>query len=71
MNFEGHEHDSVLPMLINQSGSEQDPVEESIVCVSISGGADYNDDMPKELTLLRRLEGGQEYTMRYVQREGA
>lgn len=60
-------HESVLPMRTNHSGREDDPIEEVIFCVSISGGGDYQNDMPVALSLIRRLADGTEYTMRYSQ----
>ncbi len=60
-------HESILPMRINESGREDEAVEEVIFCVSLSGGADYKNDMPVGLTLIRRLADGTEHRMRYSQ----
>ena len=60
-------HESILPMRINESGRDDEPVEEIIFCVGISGGADYHNDMPAGLSLIRRLRDGTEYHMCYAQ----
>ena len=61
LEFEGKT--SVLPMFISKG--ELKPATEVIVCSAISGGAKYMGNMPKELTLVRKLLGGKEYTARY------
>ncbi len=58
---------SVLPMQISETGSDGEPLLEVIVCSSISGGARYKNNMPEELTLIRRLSDGTEYQMKYKQ----
>ena len=55
---------SVLPMYVSKS--EFEPASEVIVCSSISGGSDYVDDMPRELTIIRKLLNGREYKARYI-----
>ena len=45
------------------------PIEEVIICDSISGGARYDNNMPRELSLVRKLADGTEYRARYVQVE--
>lgn len=57
----------VLPQYII---NDNDKVIEIIVCDSISGGADYVNDMPKQLYLVRRLEDGTTYRARYTQQDG-
>ncbi len=59
---------SVLPMIMSEHGEEGEPTVETIICDCISGGANYRDNMPQELSLLRTLEDGTEYRMRYVQK---
>lgn len=54
----------VLPMIIT---SNTDIIEEVIICDSISGGADYKNEMPVSLGLVRTLKDGTEYKCRYVQ----
>ena len=56
---------SVLPMYMSES--ETDPTTEVIVCTEISGGANFVDGMPKELTLVRKVLNGKEHKARYVQ----
>lgn len=58
---------SVLPMKISKTGSADEPLSEIIICDSISGGARYSNNMPEELTLVRKLADGTEYSMRYKQ----
>lgn len=58
---------SILPQIVTQNGLDNEPILEIIVCDSISGGAKYKNDMPKELTLVRKLKDGKEYRMRYKQ----
>lgn len=64
---EPEKSESILPLIISITGAEDEPVEEIIFCDSISGGAKYNDNMPMELSLIRRLADGSEYRMRYIQ----
>lgn len=59
---------SVLPMQITEDGSDDKPLEEVIVCDSISGGAKYFDGMPERLSLIRRLKDGTEFRMEYIMR---
>ena len=60
---------SVLPMHISKTGNPNEPLSEIIICTSISGGADFVDDMPKGLTLLRKLADGREYKAKYTLHE--
>ena len=50
-----------------QPGYAQPIIEEAIICDSISGGAQYVNDMPRELSLIRKLRDGTEYRAKYVQ----
>ena len=59
--------ESLLPMLLNQSGNHDDPIDEAIFCTSISGGGDYQNNMPRTLTLVRRFADGREFTAKYRQ----
>lgn len=61
------QHRSMLPMYISETGAASEPVKEIIFCDSISGGAQYENDMPKSLTLVRQTDSGKIYRMRYVQ----
>ena len=58
--------DSVLPMRISKTGDPNESLIETIICTAISGGADYVDEMPRKLTLLRKLANGKEYTAEYT-----
>ncbi len=58
------EFTGVIPMCI---GEFNEPLQEVIICDSISGCAKYSNNMPIELTLLRTLSDGTEYRMRYKQ----
>lgn len=60
---------SLLPMEITANGLENEPVIEEIYCDSISGGAQYNKNMPKYLSLIRELATGEIYKMGYIQAE--
>ena len=55
---------SILPMCVSES--ETEPATEVIVCSAISGGNDYVNDMPRELTITRKFLNGEEYKARYV-----
>lgn len=55
---------SVLPMYMSES--DTDPTTEVIVCTEISGGANFVDGMPKELTLVRKVLNGEEHKAGYV-----
>ena len=45
---------------------ENKKVVEVIFCESISGGADYINDMPKTLSLTRLIENGEAFTATYI-----
>ena len=60
----------LLPMKISPTGRKIEPLSEVIICDSMSGGANYKNNMPKELSLIRHLADGTEYRMRYTQDEG-
>ncbi len=57
---------SMLPVYLTGPGTK---IVEVIVCLEISGGADYINNMPKELTLIRKRSDGQQYTAKYIQEE--
>lgn len=61
----------VLPMIVSKTGSPDEPISEVIICDSISGGADYRNEMPNNLTLRRTTAEGKEYTATYFQVEPA
>lgn len=64
MNIEYYKSKSVLPMVIMNEVNQ--PVE-VIICDSISGGANYQDEMPKRLSLTRILSDGTELGAEYIQ----
>lgn len=66
-NIEHFAANSLLPCVVSEFGGIDEPILEATVCSSISGGKCYENDMPKELTLIRRLADGTEYTARYTQ----
>lgn len=57
----------VLPQIISKTGAKEESLQEVIICSSISGGAKYVNNMPKELTLIRKLASGKEFTQEYNQ----
>jgi hypothetical protein len=56
----------LLPMIVSETGSDDEPEIERIICSAISGGADYVNDMPRELSL-ERIRDGDSICARYVQ----
>jgi hypothetical protein len=64
--IEFEEKTSVLPMLVSETGDPDKPLSEIIVCSGISGGADYIYEMPRTLTLKRKLANGKEYKADYI-----
>jgi len=60
---------SVLPVLLSHEGREDEPTEEVIFVDSISGGQDYENNMPRRLTIIRKLADGQEYRGVYLLKE--
>lgn len=66
-NIEHFAANSMLPCVVSEYGRVDEPILEVTVCSSISGGKCYQNDMPTELTLIRRLADGTEYTARYTQ----
>ena len=61
---------SILPMVISVDGKLSDEILEVIVCSAISGKANYKNDMPESLTLVRKTKDGKEYSCRYTQEKG-
>lgn len=59
---------SVLPLRVSKNGLKEESLEEVISCERISGSANYKDNMPRELILIRRLKDGTEYKATYVQK---
>ena len=47
----------LLPMIVSETGSDDEPETERIICSAISGGADYVNGMPRELFLERTRYG--------------
>lgn len=62
------EYDNVglLPMIISETGTHDEPEIERIICSSISGGADYVNGMPREVSLERITAEGSTFA-RYIQ----
>lgn len=56
----------VLPSLASETGALDEPLHEAMICDSISGGAQYENNMPKRLSLIRLLADGREYRAEYV-----
>ena len=56
-------NNSLLPLIIEDSAKE---ITEIIICTSISGGKQYMNNMPKELSLQRILSNGKEYQANYI-----
>lgn len=50
----------VLPQRVSATGAGDEPLTEAVICEAISGGADYENNMPRKLTLCRRLADGTE-----------
>lgn len=58
---------SLIPMISSETGSVDEKIEEVIICESISGGTDYDNNMPEKLHLVRKTKDGEEYEMSYIQ----
>lgn len=56
----------LLPMIVTNTGSDDEPELERIICSSISGGADYLNEMPREVSLERITPTGV-FHARYLQ----
>lgn len=56
----------VLPMIVTETGADDEHELERIICASISGGADYVNNMPRELSLERITPDGSTFA-RYIQ----
>lgn len=56
----------ILPQRISPTGADDEPLSEAIICDSISGSAQYVDNMPRRLSLVRRLADGTEFRADYV-----
>jgi hypothetical protein len=68
----GSSDTGLLPMIVSETGSDDEPEIERIICSSISGGADYVNGMPRELSLQRIRYGDLHlgsafFSARYVQ----
>ncbi len=57
----------VLPSLCSETGADDEPLEDVIICDLISGGAQYENDMPKMLQLTRMTKDFTQYHATYVQ----
>ena len=62
-----HDNESILPIKISETGKENEPLSEVIFCDSMSGGAKYENGLPMELSLVRRMADGTEFRARYIQ----
>jgi hypothetical protein len=60
------DHRGVLPMIVSETGACDEPETERIICASISGGADYINNMPRMLTLEKINSEGSTY-QKYIQ----
>lgn len=63
----GFADSGVLPQRVSKMGIPHEVIDEAIICDSISGGADYENDMPRTVSLVRKLKDGTEYRARYIQ----
>ena len=61
--FEGA---SVIPLCVSKTGDSDELLTEIIICTCLSGGADYVNNMPKRLTLVRKFVNGKEYKGEYT-----
>ena len=61
------DHRGVLPMIITDTGASDECERERIICASISGGADYINNMPRMLTLERIELHKRSIYRRYIQ----
>lgn len=66
VHLPNHDNVGVLPMIISETGSNDEPEIERIICSAISGGADYLNGMPKEL-VLERITAKSSTFARYIQ----
>jgi len=60
----------LLPMIVSETGAAGEPEQERIICSAISGGADYANNMPRELFLERvkvGIAGRKSIFARYIQ----
>lgn len=64
--IEFEEKTSVLPMRISKTGKANEQLTEIIVCSNISRGDDLIYEMPRTVTLIRKLANGKEYKADYI-----
>jgi hypothetical protein len=57
----------LLPMIVSETGEDSEPEIERIICSSISGGSDYINEMPREVSLHRIFADGRTISARYIQ----
>ena len=55
----------ILPHLVSETGDPEEPLSEVTICSAMSGGADEVGNMPRTITLMRRLADGTVYEMKY------
>lgn len=68
-NIHKFSESGLLPLKISETGALSEELDEVIICDGISGGNQWENEMPKNLSLIRRLADGTEYRMRYVQED--
>lgn len=56
----------ILPLIVTETGADDEPIIETIICDSMSGGANYINNMPSTLSLIRTLADGTEHRAEYV-----
>lgn len=55
----------ILPLRVTETGDEEDPLSEVIICSAMSDVIETSK-MPKTITLMRRLADGTEITGEYI-----
>ena len=62
-----NKNESILPMLLSKTGIDTEALEEVIFASGISGGADYVNDMPREIHIIRRIKNNT-FSKTYIQK---
>lgn len=65
--LEDYAKSGILPMQLSKTGSEEEPLEEVIICNAMAGGARRINSMPEDVSLERRLANGEFHVAKYVQ----
>lgn len=66
VTLEGFAKSGLLPQIVTEHGLDGEPIQEVIICDSISGGADYVDHVPRRLSLVLRFASGTEHRAEYL-----